>query len=297
MSEYPYIPPPPNPISHRGPSQTSPDIFATDISHAFGHASGGRHYQWSINLTLTGSCSWKSPYEEFMVQPGDLLITKPQLPSAWYVTDGVSEARPKRSGLRPRWHVMYAVFNPRPHWLPWIESLDFAYGKALTHFEGSRLAELSDAFNRLIEIYNAARVGRDDRAMNALELVLIAVKDLCTVRATALDPRVSAAIEFINAQFGRPLALRDIADCASLGPSRVTQLFTESMGISPLAFVEQVRLTHAAELLRFSRLSVGEISNRVGYADASYFCRRFHLRYNCSPKVFRCIKITTSPLE
>jgi transcriptional regulator GlxA family with amidase domain len=54
--------------------------------------------------------------------------------------------------------------------------------------------------------------------------------------------------------------------------------------MTPLGFVQRVRVTHAAHLLETTRLSVEEVAARVGYADAAAFRRIFRRHTGASPR-------------
>jgi AraC-like DNA-binding protein len=58
-------------------------------------------------------------------------------------------------------------------------------------------------------------------------------------------------------------------------------------GMTWVDYVNQVRLNNGAQLLRETRLSIAEISTRVGFTDQSYFDRRFKERFAQTPLRFR----------
>ena len=66
---------------------------------------------------------------------------------------------------------------------------------------------------------------------------------------------------------------------------RVHQLF-EPTGQSVSAFINEVRLTRAAALLEAGGKGtlVADVAWQVGYADPSYFIRRFRRRFGCTPR-------------
>lgn len=56
---------------------------------------------------------------------------------------------------------------------------------------------------------------------------------------------------------------------------------------SPIQYLNNIRLTHAAGLLTRSSLTVAEISYSVGFADVSYFIGAFRRLYGATPLAFR----------
>lgn len=74
---------------------------------------------------------------------------------------------------------------------------------------------------------------------------------------------------------------------AGLSRRRFTQLFRELEGESWHARLSRLRLTHAARILRTTRLSVRAVAFESGYADLSHFYRAFRTAQGASPAAFR----------
>ncbi|HAS8504328.1 TPA: AraC family transcriptional regulator [Vibrio vulnificus] len=58
-------------------------------------------------------------------------------------------------------------------------------------------------------------------------------------------------------------------------------------GSSLSKIILNVRINHAANLLKKTRLSVEEVSSQSGFSSSSYFCKKFRERYGLSPMQFR----------
>ncbi len=54
-------------------------------------------------------------------------------------------------------------------------------------------------------------------------------------------------------------------------------------GLSPIEFVQQMRVKRAAELIEENKYSITEIASRVGFNDAHYFSRCFKKAYSVTP--------------
>ena len=65
------------------------------------------------------------------------------------------------------------------------------------------------------------------------------------------------------------------------------KIFKEAVGETPQEFLLKYRMTKAAELLKLTQLSVGEISSAVGYENQLHFSRAFKSVYGASPKKWR----------
>lgn len=64
-------------------------------------------------------------------------------------------------------------------------------------------------------------------------------------------------------------------------------IFKKFTGMTPIGYLTKIRMEKACSLLRNSQLSVGRISNSVGYQDSFYFSKLFKRYYNQSPTQYR----------
>lgn len=101
------------------------------------------------------------------------------------------------------------------------------------------------------------------------------------------DARVRRAMLMIERDLMAPQPLSTLA--ASLGASvrQLNRLFKASVGETPSAFREALRLERAEVLVRTTDLTLTEIALRCGFADGSHFSRRFKRRYGCPPGASR----------
>lgn len=95
------------------------------------------------------------------------------------------------------------------------------------------------------------------------------------------------AITFIEQNYALPLTVEDMAGRCNLDRSYFGKIFKETMGQSPQEFLIRYRMTKAAELLKLSDLSIGEISIQVGYPNQLHFSRAFKKVFDVSPRTYR----------
>ncbi|MBO5747040.1 MAG: helix-turn-helix transcriptional regulator [Clostridia bacterium] len=93
--------------------------------------------------------------------------------------------------------------------------------------------------------------------------------------------------EFISSHYSEEIDLNACAERCGFSRSRFTHLFTEVVGISPYRYQQKFRLEQACELLRSTTLSIGEVSESVGFSDALYFSRLFKKRFGVTPSHYR----------
>lgn len=101
------------------------------------------------------------------------------------------------------------------------------------------------------------------------------------------DFYIHEAIAFIEQNFQNNISVEDIADNCGLNRSYFGKIFKEAIGRTPQEFLLNYRMTKAAELLKLTRLSIGDISKAVGYDNQLHFSRAFKNIYGISPREWR----------
>ncbi len=101
------------------------------------------------------------------------------------------------------------------------------------------------------------------------------------------DFYIHEALEFISHNFQNDNSVENIADVCGLNRSYFGKIFKQALGKSPQEFLLSYRMVKAAELLKLTKLSVGDISLAVGYDNQMHFSRAFKSVYGISPKKWR----------
>ena len=101
------------------------------------------------------------------------------------------------------------------------------------------------------------------------------------------DFYIKEAFTFIEQNFQNDISIEDIASFCGLNRSYFGKIFRENTGKSPQDFLISYRMTKATELLKLTRLSVGDIGNAVGYPNQLHFSRAFKNTYGISPRQWR----------
>lgn len=105
--------------------------------------------------------------------------------------------------------------------------------------------------------------------------------------APMTDTRLTRVIEYMNTHLGEQLSLDRLAAHACISKFHFARLFRSRTGVSPHAYLVQLRMTAARDLLSSSELSIAEIAKRCGYSRSSQFSAAFNKRYKTPPSVFR----------
>lgn len=99
--------------------------------------------------------------------------------------------------------------------------------------------------------------------------------------------RIGAVLNFMEANAGGRLSLRQLASRAHMSESTFLRNFKAAMRCSPIDHLVRLRVNRACELLLDSDLSVTEIAFEVGFNSVEYFCRRFRAQVGVSASDYR----------
>ena len=99
--------------------------------------------------------------------------------------------------------------------------------------------------------------------------------------------RLKAMLSFIHENYARPIRVRDVADAAGVCERECFRCFTQSLDLTPTAYLTRHRVDAAARLLRESSMSAAEIAAACGFSDASYFGKVFRRAFGCTPAQYR----------
>ena len=99
--------------------------------------------------------------------------------------------------------------------------------------------------------------------------------------------RLAETITQLESQPQQPVKLNELANNSGMSLRSFVRAFRAATGLSPIAYLIQLRITRAAFMLRTSTEPVTEIAFRVGFNDSNYFTRQFVKLNGCSPLRYR----------
>ncbi|MBR1192780.1 GlxA family transcriptional regulator [Bradyrhizobium sp. AUGA SZCCT0160] len=101
------------------------------------------------------------------------------------------------------------------------------------------------------------------------------------------DPKIARAEKWVRENIARDFAIEELAEAVALAPRTFARRIAATCGVSPIQFIQRIRLETARTLLETTRLSVEQISRQVGYAEPSTLRRLIRRDTKRSPGHFR----------
>ena len=117
-------------------------------------------------------------------------------------------------------------------------------------------------------------------------------KDFCEqVRENRCGGELSqssrACMEHISKNLHQRITLDDLAAICGMSPRRLSQKFYRETGVRITDYINRVKLSEAARLLRYTNESLSAISSLLCYSSQSYFTTLFKRRYGLTPLQYR----------
>jgi AraC family transcriptional regulator len=102
--------------------------------------------------------------------------------------------------------------------------------------------------------------------------------------------KLRQVIDYMHAHLDEPITLSELAAIAGLSVTHFSRAFRDAAGKPPHAFLIDLRLERACELLENSELSITQIAFDCGFEQSQYFATLFRRKLGCSPRVWRAAR-------
>lgn len=221
--------------------------------------------------------------------PGDLVLLGPNLPHTWQ-SDETSRLKKHRALYTQfRSDFLGETFFATPE-LAGVRRLMESAGRGL-RFGGKTIPAAGVLLEKML-VSNGVR-----RVTLLLELLdmLAHARSVAPLSSRAFAPalnradqnRIDAVCRFINERFTEGVAQPEAARVAHLSVPAFSRFFKRSLGRTFTAYVNELRIGHACQMLIESDKSVAEICYASGFENLSNFNRRFLTLKKTGPRDFR----------
>ena len=98
---------------------------------------------------------------------------------------------------------------------------------------------------------------------------------------------ISLVKSFLDEHYSEKLSLESVASHFFIDKHYLARLFKEQYGVTLVTYLQQMRITHAKRMLRFTDKSIEEIGLECGIGELNYFSRVFKKLEGVSPSEIR----------
>lgn len=99
--------------------------------------------------------------------------------------------------------------------------------------------------------------------------------------------RLRPVIEYITENYSEKIYIETLSDMVALSPDYFTKMFKDSIGKTPIDYINGVRVNHSLRLLTMTDTPINEIADQLGFSGPNYFHKIFKAYMNTSPLAYR----------
>lgn len=145
---------------------------------------------------------------------------------------------------------------------------------------------IKDLKNTIKKYFNLAvsiSGGKEDLSIHSMHRQYLELKDLHNMRSRG----IVQSMDYIRINYSnRNLNFENLCSETGISRSHLCTLFKQETGLSYKEFLNEVRISHAINLLETTEMKVQNVSDSVGFSNVEHFSRTFKDRTGISPSSF-----------
>lgn len=99
--------------------------------------------------------------------------------------------------------------------------------------------------------------------------------------------RLRAVMEYISEHYCEKIYIEKLADMITVSPDYFTKMFKDTIGKTPIEYINGLRINKAMRLLSETEKTMAEIADGVGFCNQNYFHKIFKQYMNTSPLAYK----------
>lgn len=165
-------------------------------------------------------------------------------------------------------------------WLP-------QYLQEYLAYLGREAAEVLGAFPEIVRQELPEELSLEE-AVHWLAAIMVQLQNqLFAASNQKYSGLVQQALQYIDEHLDQTILLEDIAEQVAVSKFYISRVFHNEMGTTLKEYVLKAKMQRAKTLLMRKEWSIGQVAERVGFADPSYFTKVFRRYVGLSPYQYR----------
>lgn len=218
------------------------------------------HFEGKSHILIPGDC--------YVIYPGQIHSIDPGVDCNWYDILILSENDlPEQREIFALPAVQRLLYEKNP-----------SFGYPLYHIP---LPEREELFQLILQIIEEQRKQTENTQLRLkayFYLLMTRLSDVVKLPDGQLSLRrnvTTEILDYMEHHFDQPVRIGTLAARAGLSESQLRRVFKEQMGLSPLEYLNHLRMQKAELMLKSGKYTVAEAAERVGIMDTAYFSRLY----------------------
>lgn len=161
----------------------------------------------------------------------------------------------------------------------------------LPFFTSENLPLYLDTWESLYQIASSEDFVRDMKINQGLSALLTLLMEDSWhpegVHSSIRRDQLQALKQYLDEHYAEKITLDELSEKLYVNKFYLSRIFKEHMGVPISSYLQQLRITKAKQLLRFTTKSIEEIGYETGIGPLHYFSRVFKNVEGLSPSAFR----------
>ncbi|MEJ6952012.1 AraC family transcriptional regulator [Natronospora cellulosivora (SeqCode)] len=98
---------------------------------------------------------------------------------------------------------------------------------------------------------------------------------------------IKISLDYISKNYSHKISIEEISNYIGLDRTYLYTIFKEKLGVSPQEYLITFRIKKACQLMKNTKLTLGDISRSIGYQDPLYFSKLFKKETGLAPSKYR----------
>ena len=255
-----------------------------------------KHDYIEIVLITKGSCVHRYHNTEVTLIPGDVFIVVPHEEHSYAISSKVT--------------IYNCQFYPEAIGEDWkeLKTISGIYDmlmveplyrtetnhQEILHLQPSEISYTESILTKMLEEQQEVQVGYHF-AQKAYLILLLCIlgrvwEKQFTGKLSGFNGKremLAEGLKYLENNIANELNISEIALKSLMSPHYFRKVFKEVTGLTPIDYINKLRIKKAIQQLKDNNCTVSEIAEMVGINDINYFSRLFRKHMGCSPTEFR----------
>ena len=255
-----------------------------DLSHHM-------HTFIELVMVVEGSGTHIFKSERYPITVGDVFVIPPFTPHGYADTDGLAIYNILFKDCMLERFRSDLELVPGFHGLVTLEP----YYRSVRGFSGRLILtpeQISQATSLVARLQHERNSDYDGRSIMVENLFIELLLFYCRRFSEDAGPLtrvmpVARTIGYMNIHFDEALSLKQFVEISRVSKRSLIRHFKNTTGVSPMHYLQKVRIAKARELLKTQDRSITQIAMDAGFNDAAYFSLVFRKQTGMTPSEYR----------